>query len=137
MNIAKFSAFLLAISSPLIPFECLAESTENPIVVLCGGDDGLTSRLRDATEQAFNATSDLPLATKERHAVYKVVIPTNVGWKQFGSRSKVLYTVEVLTLDDKKVGAFKGSCWESSIRRCATQIVNETRELLTTVDKPK
>lgn len=97
----------------------------------------MTLRLRDASEHAFNATSDLPPATKERHAIYKVVIPTNVDWKQVGSRTKVLYTIEVSTMDDKKVGTFKGPCWDSSIRRCATQIVDETRELLTTINEPK
>jgi hypothetical protein len=138
VNSAKLSASLLAISL-LIPPELsgqrTAQPTPQPVAVWCGGDDGLTSKLRDATEQAFKATRDLPLGTKDRHAVYKVLIPTNVDWKQVGSRTKVLYTIKLLTIDQKEVGSFKGSCWESSIGTCADQIVNRTRDLLSKMNR--
>jgi hypothetical protein len=131
----------LAVAFLLVTLVCIGQTASKtkprPVEVFCGGDDGLTSRLRDASEQAFNATSDLPLATTDRHAVYKVVIPTNVDWKQVGSRTKVLYTIEVLKVDDKKVGTFNGFCWESDIRRCGTQIVDGTRRLLATINDPK
>ena len=112
---------------------CLSQSTpeaKQPIVVLCNGDDGLTLRLRDASERAFNETTDLPLASRHRDAVYKVMIPTNVDWRQIGSRTKVLYTIEVLTMNDKKIGTFKGSCWDAKIGDCGTQIVDSTRRVL-------
>lgn len=96
----------------------------------------MTSRLRDASEQAFNASSDLPLAIKDRHAVYKVVIPTNVDWKQVGNRTKVIYTIVVMKMDDRKVGTFKGSCWDSDFRRCGTQVVDGTRKLLAPINNP-
>jgi hypothetical protein len=105
--------------------------------VWCGGDDGLTSRLRDSTEQAFKARSDFPLATEGHRAIYKVLIPTNVGWKQVGSRTKILYTIRLLTMEDKSVGNFKGSCWESAVDSCGTQIVDRTVNLLASFDKSK
>ena len=130
MTTTKLTVSLLAIFTLLIPIECLAQATQHPVAVWCGGDDGLTSRLRDATERAFNATSDLPLATKERPAVYKVLIPTNVEWKQVGARTKVIYSIKLLTMDDREVGTFKGDCWESRINSCGIQIVDRARGLL-------
>lgn len=141
MKTSGLSVSSLAVVFLFVALECIGQTTSkakpSPVEVFCGGDDGLTSRLCEASEQAFNATSDLPLATVDQHAVYKVVIPTNVDWKQVGSRTKVLYTVEVLKIDDEKVGTFKGSCWDPGIRRCGTQIVDRARKLLATINDPK
>ena len=141
LKTSSLSVSFLSVAFLFITLECIgqtvSETKASPVEVWCGGDDGLTSRLRDASEQAFNIASDLPLATKNRHAVYKVVIPTNVDWKQVGSRTKVFYKIEVLKMDDKRVGTFKGSCWDSDIRRCGTQIVDGTRKLLATADDLK
>jgi hypothetical protein len=141
LKTSSLSVSSLAVAFLFVTLECIGRTTSkakpSPVEVFCGGDDGLTSRLRDASEQAFNATSDLPLATTDRHAVYEVVIPTNVNWKQVGGRTKVLYTIDVLKMDDKKIGTFKGACWESAIRRCGTQIVDGTRKLLATINDPE
>jgi hypothetical protein len=107
-----------------------------PVEVWTGGGDALTLRLRDELERTFKQTADLPLATKGT-AVYKILIPTHVGWEQVGNKTKILYTIKVLRMNNAEVGSFKGTCWDSALGPCATQILNRARELLGASHKPK
>ena len=142
---ARFTNLLavssLAIPSLVAPLRLLGQPAPaempTPVAVSCGGDDGLTLQVCDATEKAFKATSDLPLASKERPALYKIVIPTNVVWKGVGERTQVRYAVRVLTPADKEIGAFEGYCWETNVRSCGTQILENTRRLLAPSNRPK
>ena len=141
MNAAKWFAPLLAFSSLLVPpglsGQARITAKPSPVEVWCGGDDGLTLGLRDATERAFKDSSDFPLATAKRRAVYKVLIPTHVGWERVGPRTKILYTIQVTRMNDKEIGTFKGSCWDSDFPMCGTQIVDSTGTLLGAIKTPK
>ena len=133
---APLPTFLLACWL-LIPSGSLAQrgtlEKPAPVEVWCGGDDGLTSKVCDATEQAFRAAQDFPLRKADETAKYKVVIATNVDWKKVRGRLQILYAIELRNMDDKEIGRFKGSCWESKVQACGTQILGSTRSLLITI----
>lgn len=100
-----------------------------PVAVLCGGDDGLTSRLCDQLELAFRKSIDFTISLKETPKTLKVKIPTNLDWKKVAGRIKAFYTVEYLSVDDKALSNGAGSCWEDRLGDCAKQIVQEAREV--------
>ncbi|MCI0350028.1 MAG: hypothetical protein L0Z53_11445 [Acidobacteriales bacterium] len=54
-----------------------------------------------------------------------VIIPNHVDWKLAGQRTKVIYTVEFATVDQRKLGTIKGSCWDDNMTKCATEIVKK------------
>ncbi|MGA8742654.1 MAG: hypothetical protein WB561_15825 [Terracidiphilus sp.] len=86
----------LMIAAAGISGQSIASANAKPVEVWCGGDDGLTTKVCDAAEQVFKAAPDLPLANKDLLLRYKIVIPTNVAWKEDGRRTEILYTVKVL-----------------------------------------
>jgi hypothetical protein len=57
-----------------------------------------------------------------------VLIPTHVGWKHVGSRTRVLYKVEFKTTNDRRIATMKGSCWEDALGECAAQIVKRAKK---------
>jgi hypothetical protein len=83
-----------------------------PVAVLCGGDDGLTSRLCAAIEHSFSKSSNFVVTDKGKERMLKVRIPTNVDWKKTGGRAKVFCAVEYLSIDDTMLGRGSGSCWD-------------------------
>lgn len=103
------------------------KSLPMPVEVWCNGDDGLTIRLRDALENAFKSSPDFHLSSEKEPRSLVVTIPTNVGWKQFGRRTKILYTVEFASSDNHSLGESKGSCWDDEFSRCATQVVKHAK----------
>ena len=65
-----------------------------PLEVWRGGDDGLTLRFADALEASFRRFPAFVLSSGKRPGTLVETIPSNVGWKQVGSRTKVIYSVE-------------------------------------------
>jgi hypothetical protein len=103
-----------------------APAKPTTVVVLANGDDGLTQRLRDAIEGALKSSGAFTLSVGPVPPGTLVVrIPTNVPWKQIGSRTKVLYTVRFEQLDGQVIGKSEGSCWDGSLKACATRIVKD------------
>jgi len=96
-----------------------------PVEVWCGGDDGLTSRLRDALELEFAGSQKFTLSSGKKPGTLLVTIPTNVDWKVVAKRTKVLYRVQFeFANDNASVVSRKGSCWEDQLSRCAADIVH-------------
>ena len=91
------------------------------------GDDGITRSLRDALEAAFRSSPDFTLSYVKKPGTLVVLIPTNVGWKKIGGRTKVLYTVEFKTIGGRKISATKGSCWDDALTKCATHVLKHAR----------
>jgi hypothetical protein len=91
------------------------------------GDDGLTQGLTVALEIAFGSSPDFTLSYGKKPGTLVVEIPTNVGWKKVGTRTKVLYTVEFTTTDGRKISTATGSCWDDVIAKCASHIVKDAR----------
>ena len=112
----------------LIVTACAVEAvaTEPTLVeVWCGGDDGLTIRLRDALENAFKSSPRFRLSFGKKPKTLIVSIPTNVEWNKVGKKTQVLYTVEFSSADNQKIGTSTGSCWDNAFAKCAAQIVKD------------
>lgn len=101
--------------------------TQTPVDVWCGGDDAYTQGVCDAVEKAFASSPDFDFNSETKPGTLVVTIPTNVDWKQIGKRTRVFYTVEFTTVDDKKLRTRKGKCWNDDFARCANQIVKQAR----------
>jgi len=107
----------------------LAPTKQTPklVEVWCSGDDGLTVRLRDAIENAFESSSDFRLSNGKKPGTLVVTIPTNVDWKKVGRRTRVLYNVEFASVDNQKVGTSRGACWDNRLANCASRILNDAK----------
>jgi hypothetical protein len=122
-------AFRILLSSLLF---CLALAASAPpkytlVEVWCGGDDGLTTKLRDTLENAFKSSSDFRLSAGEMPGTLTVTIPSNVEWKPVGKRTQVFYTVKFSSADNQHLGSSAGSCWEDSLSKCASKIVRDAK----------
>jgi len=112
--------FSLALAASASPKFTLVE-------VWCGGDDGLTTKLRDTLEDAFKSSSDFRLSAGEKPGTLTVTIPSNVEWKLVGKRTQVFYTVKFASADNQHLGSSAGSCWEDSLSKCASKIVKDAK----------
>lgn len=112
----------------VVQFKVEAASNKPTFVeVWCGGDDGLTIRLRDVLENVFEASSDFVLSWGNKPGTLIVTIPTHVGWKEDGKRTRVFYNVVFTTVDDRPLGSYKGSCWDDAMKKCAYKIVKDAK----------
>lgn len=93
-----------------------------PVEVRRVGDDGLSMKLSDAVETEFKASPRFILSSGKRSGTLIVTIPTNVGWKQFGKRMQIRYSVEFSSIRQEKLGSKTGVCWEDSMQDCAAQV---------------
>jgi hypothetical protein len=89
------------------------------------GDDGLSERLADCTEKAFEQSATFRLSNGRKPGTLIVEIPANVDWKQIGRRVRVHYSVTFSLVDGRKLGDRAGSCWENDLKKCATMIVSD------------
>ena len=91
------------------------------------GDDGLSQKLADRVERAFERSPDFSLSTGQQVGAMIVRIPTNVDWKQVGKRTRVLYQVEFASTDNQIVSKMKGACWDDNLSECADQILKAAK----------
>jgi hypothetical protein len=98
-----------------------------PVEVWRVGDDGLTVRLSEALESAFDESRDFTPSSGKAPGTLIVTIPKHVGWKEFGKRTQVRYTVEFKTADEVSVGRSEGACWEDAIEKCAAQVLRDAK----------
>jgi hypothetical protein len=103
-----------------------AASTKPTLVeVWSGGDDSLTTGLRNVLENALKSSSDFVLSRGKKPGTLIVPIPTHVEWKRAGKRTEVFYTVEFTSVDNQPLGVSKGSCWDDVMTKCANKIVKD------------
>jgi len=108
-----------------------AASTKPTLVeVWSGGDDSLTTGLRNVLENAFKSSSDFTLSSGKKPGTLIVTIPTHVEWKLAGKRTKVFYTVEFTSVDNQPLGVSKGSCLDDVMTKCANKIVRDATALV-------
>jgi hypothetical protein len=127
--VARLS-LIIAVSFLVAWASASSQVPPTPVEVRCDGDDGLTNRLREALENAFQSSSDFRLSSGEKPATLVVTIPTNVMWtkaKRADKRTKVVYKVEFASADDKAISESTGTCWDDALRKCADRIVKEAR----------
>jgi hypothetical protein len=95
------------------------------VEVWSGGDDSLTTGLRNVLENAFKSSSNFVLSSGKKPGTLIATIPTHVEWKRAGKRTKVFYTVEFTSVDGQPLGVTKGSCWDDVMTECADRIVKD------------
>ena len=100
----------------------------------CGGDDDLTRRVCHAVDEALDASPDFVASDGKRWGTLLVTITENVRWKEIGNRTQVFYSVEFTSVDDKKLGSKKGSCWNDDFRICGAQILKWSRSVVRKID---
>jgi len=105
-----------------------ASPAVTPVEVWRGGDDGLTVKFADALQTAFGSSSAFALSSGKKAGTLVVNIPSNLQWKEINGRTQVLYTVDFTSVDGRKLGTMKGSCWEDSLSECAAKVTAEARK---------
>lgn len=124
-----FVSIMMLVS--LLPTEQGSPRVENqrktPVELACVGDDLFSQWMCQSFFAAFESSSDFDLQEENKPGNLIVRIPENVGWKKFGKRTKIYYSVEFSTSDDRVFMTSKGSCWHKEYATCANQIVKETK----------
>ena len=124
----KSTSLVILITAATITTACVgAPSLAKPVPVEVwrGGDDGLTSRFADALEGAFRGSSAFVLSVGKKPGTLIITIPSNVGWKQIGSRTEVHYSVTFTGTSSQAFGASKGACWEDQLSKCAVHVLKD------------
>ena len=92
-----------------------------------GGDDGLTQRLGDALQNAFDNSRDFTPSTGGKPGTVIVSVPSNVGWKQFGNRTQVRFSIDFKNTDGATIGRSEGRCWEDAVAACAARVLRDLK----------
>jgi hypothetical protein len=122
----KFFAASIAIAG------CTTASSASPIPVEIqrGGDDGLTVRLADTLEAAFQEARGFAHGDEGQPATLVVVIPRNVQWADVGARTRVIFQVEFRRADSRLLARSRGTCWETQLETCAAHILSDARNAI-------
>ena len=100
------------------------------IELLCGGDDGLTVRFRDALEAAFRDTSGFTLAIGNEPRTPRTLVVTIVNhltWESVGNNTQVSYTIMFEGPGAQPLGTSVGSCLEDDLSSCVLRAVTDTK----------
>lgn len=131
MSMIPFQKMIFAvIALHLLASACSAnDGSRRPTLVEVWrvGDDGLTTKLADAIEEGIRRSPAFVLSTGRKPNTLIVAIPTNVGWKQVGNRTRVLYTVNFSLVSAQSLGTSSGACWADSLAKCAARVVKDAK----------
>lgn len=104
----------------------LAGATRYPIQVWKQSDDGLTSKLAGAIEDAVRHSKRLRLSTsKAPRNLYLQLSP--VLWRETGAHTRITYFVGFARSPEASDVTAKvtGTCWDYQMEICAAAIVKE------------
>jgi hypothetical protein len=121
----------LMITASLLVYGCSSQrviSDPRLVELWVSGDDGLTQRLADALDKELKTSSDFSMSSGKKPGTLVITIPTHVQWKDIGKRTQVFYTVEFSSISDQIIGASTGSCWDGEFKKCADQIMLDTKK---------
>lgn len=92
-----------------------SDSKKTPVILITGGDDGLTSRFVDALEKAFHASQNFTIDdTCEKQETLLVTIPTHLKWEELGEKIKVYYIVKISSIyNETPSGGTTNACSEN------------------------
>lgn len=130
MQLDLLATILICLFLPVQNTAIEVKQSKTAVELWCGGDDNLTQGVCRALESEFASSRDFLLADESSHqrqVKLIVTIPTNVDWRERGTRTRVFYTVEFKSSTDRKLGKKKGACWEDELKTCASQIVREAK----------
>lgn len=105
----------------------LGNERKPPVELWCVEDDLFSQGICQAFLAAFESTSNFILQEENKPGNLIVTIPENVRWKKIGKRTKIYYSVEFSTSDDRVFMTSKGSCWHNEYATCANQILKQTQ----------
>lgn len=94
-----------------------------------GGDDGLTTRLGDAIEAAFQHSHRFVLSSGNLPRTIIASIPSNVRWKEVNGRTRVLYKIDFTDTHSAPIGQSTGECWDDQLQKCAEAIVRDAEKV--------
>jgi len=98
-----------------------------PVEVWSGGDDGLTQRLQDAMERAFQASPDFVMSFGKKPGTLVVTIPTHVKWQNVSDRMLVRYKLEFSSASGQRLASREGQCWADEYPKCAARILDDAK----------
>jgi hypothetical protein len=129
MQITLLSSIIILVS--VFPTQQKNLDTRNqrkmPVEVWCVGDDLFSQGMCQALFSAFESTPEFDWLDENKPGNLIITIPENVGWKKVGKRTKVSYSVEFSTFDDRVFMTRKGWCWQQEYATCAHQIFQHAR----------
>lgn len=120
----------LALVLALMSGRSSAQQKPTLVEVWCGGDDGLTLKLCDAVEHTFSTSPDFRMSIGRLAGTLLVTIPTNVGWKRVGKKTRILYEVDLSIVGGKNLGERTGACWDDDLQSCSKSIVEEALDAI-------
>ena len=125
MPLILVGAFAALLASGNVDLLCRQTAAHSVFVdIRANGDDGLTQRLKDAIEGAFNACRGF--STRYSTATDLAVrITSNVTWKRVGNRGEALFEVEYLAGEHRQK-SIKVFCWEDRLGQWAQQVLHAT-----------
>ena len=97
------------------------------VEVWCGGDDGLTQRLKDSIDHQFKGSDDFEMSFGKKPKTLIVTIPSNVSWKQNGKRTEVFYNVAFTSIKGEILGGSRGSCFDDDLAKCSVHIFSDAQ----------
>jgi len=131
-------SFALAIAS-LLPGAACGEGRirTGPVTfdIRTGGDDGLTQRFADALDATFRGSGLFVLGSDGRPIDLVVTVPASLKWRRIGRRERVTYVAEFSGRGNQTLGESKGSCWDSDLPRCASQVLRDANVVLSRTDR--
>jgi hypothetical protein len=98
-----------------------------PVEIWRRGDDVLTLDFQAALEDAFTSSPDFKLSNEGSPGTMVVTIPDHVQWRRRLWKTKLIYAVEFTTKSDERIGLSKGSCWHSSVSKCASRVLQDAK----------
>ena len=136
MQVMMWSSRRFWMGSLVAMILCGTGAAEAPmgIKMLIRGDDGLTQKFSVALEKALISSPDFAWDSDERTVGTLVVrIPNHVAWREKLGRTRIIYRVEFRTKDDRLIFETQGCCWESSVNKCAKEVLQDAKIAAETV----
>ena len=105
-----------------------ASSKPIPVEFWNVGDTRVAQWLQVAIEKAFNSSPEFALSSERKSDTLVVLIPTNARAEDVGKRTRVIFSAEFSTADDRKISTIRGWCWEGEYEKCAAKVVKAARK---------
>jgi hypothetical protein len=117
-------------------------STPIPVEFWHVGDDALSQKLAETVERAIRRSPEFRLTPISPGRKLVVFIMSNVKWEMVGKKTKAMYAVQFLWLNEtsnvpelehryeqaKEISKQRGSCWDNALPICAAQIMSGAKE---------
>ena len=121
-------AALIATPGCSAPFDASGERT--PVEIWRAGDDGLTVRVGESLEKVFRNEARFVLSSGNKPGTLRVIIPTNLSWKEASGQTQVSYIVQFTGPHSELLGTNQGTCLEIQLEDCSNRVLVAAKNLL-------